>query len=149
MRFIKGIFAIFAYGTAAFFLLLAIAVLFDSDSDLASNFFVCLICLGITAGSAKLGQWLMKNPSLSGEGNQQVKSEQQTGTKDLQSTLDLQSIFYKLVEKNQGSITVMQLAIAAGISGEDSKAYLEQQAKQFEANFEVSETGTVVYTFPL
>jgi hypothetical protein len=143
MRFIKGIFAIFAYGTAAFFLLLAIAVLFDSDSDLASNFFVCLICLGITAGSAKLGQWLMKNPSLSGEGNQQVKSEQQTGTTDLQST------FYKLVEKNQGSITVMQLAIAAGISGEDSKAYLEQQAKQFEANFEVSETGTVVYTFPL
>jgi len=143
MRFIKGIFGIFAYGTAAFFLLSAIVVLFDSDSDLASNFFVCLICLGITAGSAKLGQWLMKNPSLSGEGNQQVKSEQQTGTKDLQST------FYKLVEKNQGSITVMQFAIAAGISGEDSKAYLEQQAKQFEAHFDVSETGTVVYKFPL
>jgi hypothetical protein len=143
MRFIKGIFGIFAYGTAAFFLLSAIVVLFDSDSDLASNFFVCLICLGITAGSAKLGQWLMKKPPLSGEGNQQVKSEQQTGTKDLQST------FYKLVEKNQGSITVMQFAIAAGISGEDSKAYLEQQAKQFEAHFDVSETGTVVYKFPL
>ncbi|EAW35686.1 hypothetical protein [Lyngbya sp. PCC 8106] len=149
MRFIKGIFGILAYGSAAFFLLSAIVVLFDSDSDLASNFFVCLICLVITAGFAKLGQWLMKKPPLSGEANQQVKSEEQTGTKDLQSTLDLQSIFYKLVEKNQGSITVMQFAIAAGISGEDSKAYLEQQAKQFEAHFDVSETGTIVYKFPL
>ncbi|MEB3278910.1 MAG: hypothetical protein VKK42_08345 [Lyngbya sp.] len=143
MRFIKGIFGILAYGSAALCLLAAIAVLFDSDSDLASNFFGCLIGLGITVGFAKLGQWLMKKPPLSDEGNQQVKSDQQTETKDLQST------FYKLVEKNQGSITVMQLAIAAGISGEDSKAYLEQQAKQFEAHFDVSETGTIVYKFPL
>lgn len=143
MRLIKGILGILAYGSAALFLLAAIAVLFDSDSDLAFNFFGCLVFVVITAGFANLGQWLMKNPPLSDEGNQQVKSEQQTGTKDLQST------FYKLVEKNQGSITVMQLAIAAGISGEDSKAYLEHQAKQFEAHFDVSETGTIVYKFPL
>ncbi|MDY7021090.1 MAG: hypothetical protein SWJ54_06965 [Cyanobacteriota bacterium] len=64
-------------------------------------------------------------------------------------TQDLQSIFYELVQKNQGSMTVMQLAIAAGITGEDSKAYLEQQVKQFQADFEVTETGTLVYKFPV
>jgi hypothetical protein len=43
----------------------------------------------------------------------------------------------------------MQFAIAAGLSGEAAKTYLDQQAEQFEATFEVSDNGTIYYQFPL
>ncbi|MCC5898280.1 MAG: hypothetical protein EA395_08950 [Phormidium sp. GEM2.Bin31] len=144
MKLIRAILGIFAYGGAAFFLLVAIVVLFDAEGTLLENVLAFLFCLGFTAGFAKLGQWLMQHPPLLG-GNRQKSIKAKASTEAER----LQKVFYEVVQSNQGSITVMQFAIASGLSGEAAKTYLDQQAKQFEATFHVSDNGTIYYQFPL
>ncbi|WP_159788557.1 hypothetical protein [Sodalinema gerasimenkoae] len=146
MRLIRSILGIFAYGGAALFLLTAIFGLFDAEETFLVRFFVFLFCLGFTAGFAKLGQWLMQHPPLLGAKRQKsIKAEAEASTEAER----LQNVFYEVVQRNRGSVTVMQFAIASGLSGEAAKTYLDQQAKQFEATFEVSDNGTIYYQFPL
>ncbi|VEP12318.1 conserved hypothetical protein [Hyella patelloides LEGE 07179] len=61
----------------------------------------------------------------------------------------IREIFFNLIQNNQGSITELDLAIAANISGKDAKKYLEQFAVEFDATFEVTEKGHIVYLFPI
>ncbi|MFO8040278.1 MAG: hypothetical protein R6U67_12610 [Sodalinema sp.] len=144
MRLIRAILGIFAYGGAALFLLAAIVGLFDAEETFLVRFFVFLFCLGFTAGFAKLGQWLMQHPPLFGAKRQKsIQAEASTEAERLQK------VFYEVVQTNQGSVTVMQFAIASGLSGDAAKTYLDEQAEQFEATFQVSDTGTIYYQFPL
>ncbi|MEM7580881.1 MAG: hypothetical protein AAF316_13745 [Cyanobacteria bacterium P01_A01_bin.80] len=59
----------------------------------------------------------------------------------------LNSTFYKLLKKNNGKITVMDLAMEARLSGSEAKKYLDKQAQEFNAYFETSEHGHVRYRF--
>lgn len=43
----------------------------------------------------------------------------------------------------------MQFAMAANLTGDAAKRYLDERAKEFEANFEVDEQGGIFYRFPL
>ena len=61
----------------------------------------------------------------------------------------LQETFYQLIEANGGKITVLRFAKAADLSGPEAKQYLEEKAKEFNANYEVSEQGDVSYRFTL
>lgn len=61
----------------------------------------------------------------------------------------IRKVFFNLIQKNQGSITVMDLAIAAKISGTDAKKYLNQFAVEFDATFDNTEQGHIVYLFPI
>lgn len=61
----------------------------------------------------------------------------------------IRKVFFNLIQKNQGSITVMDLAIAANISGTDAKKYLNQFAVEFDATFDNTEQGHIVYLFPI
>lgn len=144
MKLIRAILGIFAYGGAGLFLILAIALLFDSEGPFLENFFGFLIGLACTAGLLQLGQWLMKHPSLfAGKRQKSFKSKAPTEAERLQQ------VFYEVVQANRGSVTVMQFAIASGLSGDAAKTYLDEQAKDFEATFHVSDTGTIYYQFPL
>ncbi|KPQ39591.1 MAG: hypothetical protein ACLFQ7_09410 [Phormidium sp.] len=144
MKLIRGILGIFAYGGAGLFLIVAIALLFDSEGTFLENFFSFLIGLGCTISLAMVGQWLMRHPSLLA-----VKRRKSIKANAPTEAERLQQVFYQMVQAHRGSMTVMQFAIASGLSGEAAKTYLDEQAKDFEATFHVSDNGTIYYQFPL
>ena len=69
--------------------------------------------------------------------------------KNSQQEKRLRSIFFELIQGNNGAITVMEFAIKADITGQEARKYLDQYATEFEANFDTTEAGHVVYLFPV
>ena len=61
----------------------------------------------------------------------------------------IQAVFYRLIKTNKGKITVMRLAMETGLSGKEAQAYLDEQVKHFNADYEVNDKGEVTYRFPL
>ena len=59
----------------------------------------------------------------------------------------LQAAFHHLVSLNQGRISVLELALQANVASEQAKNFLDRQAKEFTANFEVNDRGDVDYLF--
>ena len=67
--------------------------------------------------------------------------------KELNNRLD--AIFYQTLKANNGTISVLQLAMEAQLSGKQAKLYLDEKAKEFNATFEPSDSGDINYLFPL
>ncbi|MBD2547753.1 hypothetical protein [Planktothricoides raciborskii] len=61
----------------------------------------------------------------------------------------LQSSFYQILKENNGDITVMRLAMATKVSGDEAQQFLTEKAKEFNADFKVTENGSVVYKFDI
>ncbi len=59
----------------------------------------------------------------------------------------LQSIFYLLLKKHGGELTPLLFAMETKLSPGDARQYLDQKAKEFEANFEVDDRGDITYRF--
>lgn len=59
----------------------------------------------------------------------------------------LDSVFYRLIKENQGRVTALDLAMNAKIPGEKVQEYLDERAKEFAADFEVTEQGGILYYF--
>ena len=59
----------------------------------------------------------------------------------------LNSTFYQLLQDNQGRVTVLDFALKSNLTGLQAKHYLDQQAQEFMADFEVTEQGEIVYCF--
>jgi hypothetical protein len=59
----------------------------------------------------------------------------------------IHTIFYQLIQDNQGRITSLDLAMKANISGSEAQKYLEKQATEFAANFDVTDQGGIIYYF--
>jgi ribosomal protein L7/L12 len=55
--------------------------------------------------------------------------------------------FFYLVQQGKGQITVLDFAIAAKLDGDRAKAYLDDRAREFNADFDVSAAGVVRYCF--
>ncbi|AIE74243.1 MULTISPECIES: hypothetical protein [unclassified Synechocystis] len=60
----------------------------------------------------------------------------------------LRKTFFQILEENNNTITVLQLCKAAEIDGKQAKEYLDQKAIEFNATFEASESGGIIYKFP-
>ena len=91
-----------------------------------------LIFVGVPLIS--LAAWLMQT------GRQQVQQQQH----DL-----LQDSFFKVLKDNRGYISVMQFAMASGLDGGLATAYLDERALEFNADYDVSETGRITYYFEI
>lgn len=61
----------------------------------------------------------------------------------------LRSILFNLLKENNGHVTALQFAMEAGLEGKFAKAYLDDQAREFNAAYNISEEGTVSYHFDL
>ncbi len=59
----------------------------------------------------------------------------------------LDDVFYTLLRQNGGTITPMGLAMQSELSGAAAKAFLDDRAREFNANYQVTEAGDVVYVF--
>ncbi|NEQ33633.1 MAG: hypothetical protein F6K04_21995 [Leptolyngbya sp. SIO4C5] len=61
----------------------------------------------------------------------------------------LQGIFFKLVKAGKGKVAPLRFAMEANLSGEMAKAYLDERARIYDADFQVDEQGGVSYYFHL
>lgn len=59
----------------------------------------------------------------------------------------LQSIFYEMLQENQGRLTVLGFAMQSQLPPAHARQYLDEKAKEFNANFKVNEEGAVSYHF--
>ena len=77
----------------------------------------------------------------------QNKNEQ----KALQQQLSdrLQSTFYQMLQENNGRVTVLGLAMNCQLPAATAREYLDMKAKEFNGDFQVSETGGVSYHFEI
>ncbi len=60
----------------------------------------------------------------------------------------LNALFYKLIQENQGYITALDLAINSQLSGKVVQEFLDERAKEFGAELEITEQGGLLYYFP-
>ncbi|WP_346289452.1 hypothetical protein [Sphaerothrix gracilis] len=77
------------------------------------------------------------------------RQEQQAKAAEAEALqVQLQQIFFQLVAENSGSLSVLQFARATGMSGTEARAYLDDRAQEFGADFSVGEQGEFFYQFP-
>ncbi len=107
--------------------------LVDSSSAVAG------IVFGIP--SSVLGGWLAL--SLYRRNKDEKKALQQ------QTTERLQSVFYRMVQENHGKVTLLGFAMQSQLPPATAKDYLDNRAKEFNANFKISEEGSVSYLFDI
>jgi hypothetical protein len=75
------------------------------------------------------------------------KSQHERKAIKAQTNDHLQSAFYRMIQENNGRITLMSFAMQLQLPPATAKQYLDEQAKVFNANFKVSEEGGVSYHF--
>lgn len=107
----------------------------QADLDVALGLFILAVPPLIISGAIGWGLYFQQRQAR--ERSQAAAAEQ------------LQQLFYQLVNRHQGRLTVMQFAAAANISGSEAKAYLDQRAKEFGADFTSEAAGEITYHFPL
>jgi hypothetical protein len=59
----------------------------------------------------------------------------------------LQSIFYEMLQQNHGRVTLLGFAMKSQLPAANARQYLDEKAKEFNANFKVNEEGAVSYHF--
>jgi hypothetical protein len=91
---------------------------------------VALLCFGIMP--IGLGGWLLWD----GQRRQQ---------KFQSSHLD--DVFYTMLLQNGGTISPLGFSMQTALSGAAAKAFLDDRARQFNANYEATAQGDVVYVF--
>lgn len=60
----------------------------------------------------------------------------------------LNSLFYKLIEENQGRITTLDLAMKAKLPANVVQEFIDRQATDFSAHYEITDLGGIIYYFP-
>lgn len=63
--------------------------------------------------------------------------------------LERDQLFLKLLQQHEGDLTVTTFALAAQISIDEAKLYLDEKAQQLDANFEPGDEGGIIYKFPV
>lgn len=61
----------------------------------------------------------------------------------------LAATFFQLLQENNGVVTPIQFAMKAQLPGSEAKEYLEIRAREFEAEYEINDRGTILYRFDL
>ncbi|MDF5710583.1 MAG: hypothetical protein PUP90_23650 [Nostoc sp. S4] len=75
------------------------------------------------------------------------QSRQEKKALDRQRSDRLQSLFYEMLQQNHGRVTVLGFAMQSQLPPADARQYLDEKAKEFNANFKVNEEGAVSYHF--
>ncbi|KAB8316209.1 hypothetical protein SD81_023560 [Tolypothrix campylonemoides VB511288] len=75
------------------------------------------------------------------------ESRQERKAIKAQAKDQLQSTFYRMIQENNGRITLVSFAMQSQLPPATARQYLDEQAKLFNANFKVSEEGGISYDF--
>ena len=107
----------------------------DTPASARGDFAAALVIIGLPPTA--LAAWLM-----AGLRHQHQQKLQQAARKQEQ-------IFLTLLQESNGKLTTVQLATQANISLEEAKAYLDEKALLLNGDFDTTDTGAIVYKFPL
>jgi hypothetical protein len=77
------------------------------------------------------------------------QSKQEKTAINQQVNENLQSLFYRMVQENEGRISLLGFAMQSQLAPTTAKEYLDVKAKELNANFKVSEEGAVLYYFDM
>ena len=99
--------------------------------------FAALVIFGLPPGI--LGQFLIWNVLRAERKEKEALARNESA--------QLQSVFYHLLKKYNGELTPLLFAMETKLSAGDARAYLDQKAKEFDANFEVDDRGDITYKF--
>lgn len=77
------------------------------------------------------------------------QSQQEKKALNQQVNNHLQSIFYQMLQDNNGRMTVAGFAIRSQLPPLTAREYLDEKAKEFNANYKVSEDGAISYQFDI
>jgi hypothetical protein len=135
------VYGLISLGT--FFALVA-AYIYRNDGVPNEKAFVTIAIPALLSGAAfvESGRLLRSNR------RSRIRSDDRTLDAEVEQA-HLRKIFYQLVTDRQGAFTLIQFAIAAGTSPEVAQDFLKHHATTFNANFTVTEEGSVVYQFPV
>jgi ribosomal protein L7/L12 len=61
----------------------------------------------------------------------------------------LRQAFFRLLEENSGTLTVIRFSMETGLEGQEAKAYLDERAREFNALYNITEEGNFSYQFNL
>jgi hypothetical protein len=91
--------------------------------------------------TALLGGWLVLG----------MYKQNRRYTKELtqQKYEHLLSQFYQILQTNNGRITLLNFAMQSQLPATEAKQFLDEKAKEFNANFQVNEEGGISYHFEL
>lgn len=109
------------------------------DIELANNAVLTYLVLGVP--SSILGGWMAF--SLYRQNKHEKKALQQ------EMSDRLQSVFYRMIQENHGRVTLLGFAMQSQLPPGTAKEYLDSRAKEFNANFKISEEGSVSYLFDI
>lgn len=110
----------------------AVNVSLDRRIDPLDRRNIIVACLMLGTPALASGGWLVWND------HQQRRR---------QTEQRLQAIFFQLLRQGQGYISVLPFAMQTELNAAAAKAYLDQRAREFCADFQVSDTGQVFYYF--
>lgn len=113
----------------------------NTSSEALANTSTVLAGIIFGVPSSILGGWLAL--SLYRREKDEKKALQQ------QTTERLQSVFYRMVQENHGRVTLLGFAMQSQLPPANAKDYLDDRAKEFNANFKISEEGSVSYHFDI
>ena len=86
-----------------------------------------------------IGSWLLFS----------LRQQNQHQSKRLDQAKDRERLFLLLLQQYEGELTIPTFALAAEISIEEAKQYLDEKARQLDANFEPNDEGGIIYKFPV
>lgn len=75
------------------------------------------------------------------------QTQQEKKVLKAQANDQLQSTFYRLLQENNGRITLLSFAMQSQLPPVTARQYLNEQAKLFNANYKISEEGGISYHF--
>jgi len=136
MNIIKQLFAFFMLITSLLILLLGTIDLANPNSPKKDKEGALAAIVLFSLPSAAMGTWLIWS------------LRQQNQKKLEQLNLAKEQLLLHLIQQNQGKITVTGFATSAQISIEEAQQYLDEKAKQLNANFEATDEGFIIYQFP-
>lgn len=141
MRTLLKIIAGGSFALVALFIIVAADTVMDAEEPAAEKRSILLGLVFLSVPPAAVGGVIIYSL-------RQSHHYQQATTEDQQAELTKQA-FYQLVEAQGGAVTVFQFAKAADLDAQAARAYLDEQATAFNANFEVGDNSEIIYRFPV
>ncbi|WP_254563949.1 hypothetical protein [Oscillatoria sp. HE19RPO] len=140
MKPIKTVAAVLLLAFGFFCLMVAVSGLGETDPDRQTEGRdLALAGLGFGVPALGLGGWLAWGLYREGKNKKLALDKEESDR--------LQGIFFQMIRERNGQITALHFAMETQLSAPQAKQYLEEQAKEFNADFEVSDRGDVIYRF--
>jgi cell division protein FtsB len=137
MKFLKRFFSCIIGLFGGFFLLAGIHSLVDGYSSQPTTFIGCTILIGLPLSIFSLWLWTSANQ----EGR--LSQAQQAEAEDKRR----RAVLYQMIQDTGGAFSLLEFAMQAELPAADAREYLEAQARAFGADYNITETGEIVYEF--